>query len=198
MRRTEFDEDLIISYGDIVYTKSVLEKVMKSKFDFNIAIDINWKNYWKKRYGKIDFDTESLKLDNSNNIVSLGLEKTPIDEIDGRYVGLMKFSKNGLSVFERIYDEAKKKYWDSPWQHSKKPFKQAYMTDIIQELIDRKYKINSVLIEGGWMEFDTNQDYEKQKKLNELKNIKNFIMKKLLLLFLVLMKKKIFLTFTMR
>ena len=63
------------------------------------------------------------------------------------------------------YNEAKKEYWEKPWQQSGKPFRQAYMTDLIQELIDRDKLVSSVIIEGGWMEFDTNEDYELQKDI---------------------------------
>lgn len=159
------NEDCIITYADIVYTDELLRSVLKSNNDFNIAIDVDWKNYWQIRYDKIDFDTESLKLDGDNNIISLGIADPPLEEIDGRYVGLMKFSHAGMEIIKDIYKEVKDKFWDVPWQQSQKPFRQAYMTDLIQELIDRKHIVSSVIVKGGWMEFDTNEDYEKQKDL---------------------------------
>ncbi|RAZ22216.1 sugar nucleotidyltransferase, partial [Klebsiella oxytoca] len=64
--------------------------------DFAVAVDDNWKIDWEKRYGTPDFDTESLSLGAHGIITELGLENPKLEEIDARYVGLLKFSKNGL------------------------------------------------------------------------------------------------------
>ena len=37
------DDDLIISYADIIYKKSILEKLFNSKNDFSVVIDRKWK-----------------------------------------------------------------------------------------------------------------------------------------------------------
>ena len=72
--RTEFDGDVIVSYSDILFTKNMLQTMISSKDDFAVAVDKEWKKYWIMRYGRIDFDTESLKIDRNKNIISLGLE----------------------------------------------------------------------------------------------------------------------------
>ncbi len=88
-----------------------------------------------------------------------------MDKIDGRYVGLLKFSSGGAETIRKIYHECSKKNWDKPWQRSGNNFQQAYMTDLIQETIDRGVRVQACLIDHGWLEFDTEQDYEKMTKL---------------------------------
>jgi len=45
----EMTDDVIISYGDIIYEKKVLQKLIESKEEYSVIIDKNWYNYWKMR-----------------------------------------------------------------------------------------------------------------------------------------------------
>ena len=155
----EMDDEVIVSYGDIIYEKKVLQKVMKEKEDVSVTVDTNWKEYWKIRYGNIKKDTESL-VTNKNFIIELGISNPPDNKIDGRYVGLLKFSKKGINDLRKTFHELKEKY------------RHAFMTDIIQELINRGIKVKAAKITSGWLEFDTNEDYEKALKLRDKNKLK--------------------------
>ena len=80
--KQEFDEDVIVSYSDILFEEQMLQKMMEAKGNYVVAVDDNWKAYWEKRYGRVDFDTESLSLDSENNIKELGLENPKLNDID--------------------------------------------------------------------------------------------------------------------
>lgn len=108
--KPEFNDDVIVSYSDILFEEHMLRGMMKSAADFAVAVDDNWKIYWEKRYGTADFDTESLSLDAHGNITELGLENPKLEEIDARYVGLLKFSKNGLRQIETVLKDAYMNY----------------------------------------------------------------------------------------
>ena len=43
-----FNESLIISYGDIVYSKKIIDKLISSKSMISVVVDKNWYEYWKK------------------------------------------------------------------------------------------------------------------------------------------------------
>ena len=51
-----------------------------------------------------------------------------------------------------------------PFQHAAS-LEKAYITDMIQELIDNGQPVQSIDIEGGWMEIDTPQDLERARKV---------------------------------
>lgn len=155
----EFSDDLIISYADIVYEQQVLKGLIKNTADISIAVDMDWKNYWKIRYGQVNFDTESLTLNEEGNIVELGNDQVSVDKIDARYVGLLKFSREAIKRCIGFYHSKKMQYSGKPWMGGR-IFEQAYMTDFIQALIDSGEKVSSHKIHGGWIEFDTNEDYE--------------------------------------
>lgn len=158
--REAFDDEVILSYSDVLFSEQMLKTMIEVKDDFACAVDVQWQKYWKKRYGKIDFDTESLEINETGDITSLGLSDPPLEQIDARYIGLLKFSVNGLqeilSIWNRDYDT----YIDRPWQQSGKCIRQAYMTDLLHGLIGEGKKIKAIPFENGWIEFDTNEDYE--------------------------------------
>lgn len=158
--KDEFDDDVVVSYSDIIFDEKMLRGMMTSKGDFSVAVDVDWKEYWQARYGRVDFDTESLVMDERGNIASLGLENPPLRQIDARYVGLLKFSRRGLGVIEKIMAEAYRLDRDAPWQQSGKPVRKAYMTDLLQAVIEAGEQVHAEQFHHGWIEFDTNEDYE--------------------------------------
>lgn len=158
--KEEFDDDVIVSYSDILFEERLLAGMMQSDADFAVAVDDNWKAYWEKRYGRIDFDTESLSLDGDGNIVELGLENPNLEDIDARYIGLLKFSVRGLQYIEEIMERAYAEFEDRGWQQSGKPVRKAYMTDLLNAIIESGHPVRAELFQNGWIEFDTNEDYE--------------------------------------
>lgn len=173
--KKEFDDDIIVSYSDILFEKQMVKKMIQTDEDYAIAVDINWRSYWKKRYGRVDFDTESLSLDEHDNIKELGLESPELESIDARYIGLLKFSKKGLKHIEMILEDAYKKYQDKPWQQSGKTVRKAYMTDLIEAIIESKEQVKAIKFYNSWIEFDTNEDYENACKWIEDGSINDII-----------------------
>ena len=159
--KLEFNDEIIVSYSDILFEKSMLRKMMDSQMDFAVSVDDNWHKYWNMRYGRIDFDTESLVIDEKDCITELGLENPSEDKMDARYIGLLKFSPKGLDEIIQIMDAAYKKFENRPWQQSGKTAKKAYMTDLLNAVILSGEAVNAIHFDNGWIEFDTNEDYEK-------------------------------------
>lgn len=173
--RKEFDDDILVSYSDILFSEEMLQGMIKATGDFLCAVDRDWQEYWQARYGRVDFDTESLSVDGEGNIVSLGLENPPWEEIDARYVGLLKFSRRGLKVIQDIMEQVYKLGESVPWQQSGKPVKKAYMTDLLRAIIQAGEKVRSVPFHHGWVEFDTNEDYETACQWAEDGTLKRFV-----------------------
>ena len=174
--KDEFYDDIIVSYSDVLFEPEMLKTMIATEADFACAVDDNWKAYWQKRYGKIDFDTESLAIDKNDNICELGLENPPIEKISARYIGLLKFSVAGLKFIQDVMDVAYKEFEDKSWQQSGKTVRKAYMTDLLNAIIESGKSVKAVHFNNGWIEFDTNEDYEnaiKWAKEGTLKQIIN-------------------------
>lgn len=173
--KAEFDDDVILSYSDILFSETILQKMLTNADDFAVAVDKNWQFYWQKRYGRIDFDTESLSINSDSCITSLGLENPPLSEIDARYIGLLKFSRAGLGKITDLWARDYAEYLDKPWQQSGKHIRQAYMTDLLHALIKEGNVVKAVEFNNGWLEFDTNEDYENACQWVEDGSIKELI-----------------------
>lgn len=172
----ELEGDIIVTYGDIIYETPLLEKMVNCDADIAVAVDSNWDDYWRMRYGTINFDTESLKTDNGR-IVELGRENPPAEDMEKRYIGIIKFSSEGVKALKEVWNKYKDEYKEKPWKLSGKSIMKAYMTDMLQALIDEGYDVKAVEHVNGWLEFDTNEDYEKalgwleSNKINKLIDI---------------------------
>jgi len=155
--KSEFDDDMIIAYGDIIYNKSILQELVDIDDDFVVTVDINWKKYWKMRFDDINNDLESLSLENGY-ITELGNKNVKIDNIDARYVGLLKFTKKGLDIIKSIIGD------DEKWNN-------AHMTDLLQHIIDSGYKVKAYEIDNQWIEFDTYKDRLNANKVGDAMNV---------------------------
>lgn len=165
--RGEFDDDIIMTYGDIIFEDKVIREAIDAPCGVGCVVDLNWRDYWIARSGNDTEDTESLVIE-GKKIISLGVPNPEPEKIDGRYVGIVKFSKSAFSQVEAIFDRQKKLFWDKEvkWYQSKN-FKKAYMTDFLQCLIDNAVAIEAIPTSHGWLEFDTNEDYERVAKWAE-------------------------------
>jgi choline kinase len=152
--------DVIVCYSDILFEIRLLRQLMQSRDDIVVAVDTNWKHYWNMRYGTADFDTESLRIGDNNRIVSIGAENPLPEEIDARYIGLIKFSDIGIKQLKETWKKYKDEYWNRPWQVSGQPLRNAYMTDMLNALIEEGYAVTALQSSNGWIEFDTDKDYE--------------------------------------
>ena len=88
------------------------------------------KEYWAERYGKIDYDLESFEI-TDDYISNIGNSEIDVNQIDARYLGLMKFSKKTLSQMIDFYN-------DNFEKNTLSKIKMMYLTDIIQYLITQK------------------------------------------------------------
>lgn len=170
--KEKFNDSVIVSYGDIIFESTVLEKLINSVHDVSIVIDKHWKTYWEKRFENPLDDAESLSIDIDNNISSIGQKITNVDDICGQYIGLMKFQgkaiTNILSMYEQLYEQYAK-------QNKISEFQNWYMTDFLQYYINSGFKIKPVSIDNGWLELDTVEDYNLYNELYKTDTLTDFI-----------------------
>lgn len=162
--RDILNTELIVLYSDIIFTNSLVDLVANCKSDIGVAVDKSWRDYWKLRYGSTENDLETLSVENGK-IVELGKTVDSSCGIDYRYIGIIKFSDKGIQKALEIYDN--KKASNEAWMQSGKPFKQGYMTDLLNELIIKGHTVEPIISDGGWVEFDTVQDYEVMIRINK-------------------------------
>ena len=166
----DLEGDVLVCYGDIVYSHEILDAILKSKFDIAVAIDLNWESYWRARNEDPLDDAETLKLAKDGRILEIGQKPNLLEEVEGQYMGLMKFSSKGTQLLKKTFHDAK-----IAGNLRGKPLEMAYMTDLLQAVIDSGYKVQSVPVNSDWVEVDTVSDLHSPLTKNRLDNIKSSI-----------------------
>ena len=152
--KDHFDDDIIISYGDIIYSQSVLKKIMASEGEFSVVVDEDWLDLWSLRMENPMDDVESMRIE-GGRIVELGKKVNSLDTIQGQYIGLIKIRKEFLPMMLEFYLSL-----DKNALYDGKSFENMYLTSFIQLLIDRFDNVCPVFINGHWVEVDTVSDLE--------------------------------------
>ena len=143
------DGDVIVSYGDIVYSRKILQALLRSTADIVVVIDKEWEPYWKARNENPLDDAETLKLREDGTIREIGQKPKSLDEIEGQYMGLMKFSAKGLKLIKEIFHTAVDK-----GELLGKEVENSYMTDLLQALINNGNMVTAISVSDLWVEID--------------------------------------------
>jgi len=156
----EMDSDVLISYSDILYEKEVIARLLESRHDISIVVDIEWKTYYENRIDHPIQEAENVIFDSNNKVIEIGKILTQKHDISGEFIGMMKLTPRGVEIFKRHYNRAKQLFWNKKFVRAL-TFEKAYLTDMIQDMVDMGVNIHCVIIKRGWREIDTVGDYEK-------------------------------------
>jgi len=149
---SEMNDNIIVSYSDIIFKKRVLLSLMNNKENFVVTIDKKWRNLWDLRMDDPLQDAETLKIDDGY-ISEIGEKPLSYDDIEGQYIGLFKISDIILDRVKIFYHNL-----DKSTSYDGNNFNNMFMTSFLQLIIDHLMPIKADLIEGGWLEFDTKLD----------------------------------------
>jgi choline kinase len=158
--RDEFNGDCLVCYSDVVYEPRVLREIQQARCSIGVVVDTDFREYWQTRLGDWMDDSESLQIDQSGMIIELGRPKPLQKDVHARYVGLLKFDDEGTNAFKVAYDRHAEVNLtrNVPWYNSRS-FRQAYMTDMIQAVVDDGIEVQAIKIARGWLELDTKKDF---------------------------------------
>ena len=141
------ESDCIVSYSDIFYDFQIVKKLIKDDCEIGIAYDPNWKKLWMKRFRNPLSDAETFKLSRSCNVIEIGNKTSKIDEIEGQYMGLMKFTTKGWSDLEKIIEGLKKN-----------ELKKIQITQLLQKSISFGINVKAIPNNNEWGEVDSQKD----------------------------------------
>tara|TARA_B100001123_G_scaffold423587_1_gene533942 strand:+ start:244 stop:975 length:732 start_codon:yes stop_codon:yes gene_type:complete len=147
------NDDILILYSDILFEIACLKKIYKSKSKISTLVDLDWKKKWKIKTNYKD-DLEELILKKSR-IVSMGKKVYSSRNIDGRFIGITKFSKKFINEIKR------NRFIDNVlFKDNRIDF-----TNFLNLLINNSYNIKAITGKFKWNEFDTFDDFKSYEKL---------------------------------
>ncbi len=77
----ESEDDIIVSYGDIIYEESVFEKILTAEDDISVIVEDGWYEYWAERCGNPLDDVETLMFDDNDYFTEIGQKTTELVKV---------------------------------------------------------------------------------------------------------------------
>jgi len=149
------DTPCIVSYSDIIYPPEAVERLMQAAHDARLAVlyDPNWLELWRRRFDNPLSDAESFVLQENGLVKDIGRPNVALDEIQGQYMGLLKFTPGST---QWVIDALEK----TPELHHKLD-----MTGLLRLLINAGRPVLGVSWGGTWCEVDSRKDLLVAEKL---------------------------------
>lgn len=141
-------EPCIVSYSDIFYSPVAVKSLMKCRASLAVTYDPNWLELWTQRFGDPLLDAETFRLTTEHTLAEIGNKPKSVDEVQGQYMGLLRFTPDGWAEVLRIRSGL------TPEQCDK-----MHMTGTLQKVIDAgRVAIKAVSYDGEWGEVDSAED----------------------------------------
>jgi phosphoenolpyruvate phosphomutase len=151
--------EMIMTYSDILFDKTILEHILNFQDDIGIATETNWLPAYKNRSQHTISQADNVLIKNGKIIeIRKNMMKYLKNEKLGEFFGIMHLSSTGAKNFVKVYDKLIKTHTGQ--FHNAPSLKKAYLTDMLQELIDLNFNVKPILCKGMWCEVDTPEDLE--------------------------------------
>ena len=183
--RDFLEGDVLVSYSDIYVEPVVHQRLVATPGDIVLAVDMDWRGYYEGRTESPIQEAEKAYVEMANTEgVAAAAESTagtgpapPRHQVKrlgkhlnpagtgpyrcGEFLGLWKMTGTGARRFRVHFEGLEERLSpEDPFQAARE-WRQAYITDFLNDLIGGGTRVDCLLIERGWAEIDTVQDYER-------------------------------------
>ena len=100
--------NIIISYSDILFDKSVVQRTIDSNHDISVVVDIDWRGYYVGRKDHPISEAENVIFNSNNEVVKIGKINKGKEEVHGEFIGMIKLSNRGTEIFKQHFHRLKK------------------------------------------------------------------------------------------
>ncbi|MCH7987854.1 MAG: phosphocholine cytidylyltransferase family protein [Planctomycetes bacterium] len=151
------DEPFICCYSDTLFTPQVVEKLLAAEDDISLVVDTDWLTRYEQRTEHPSDDAEKATV--ANGLVTRIHREIEEDDAHGEYIGVAKFSERGAARLREQYHRCREEFAGKPFREAK-VFEKAYLIHLLQEMIEAGEKMVHVDTPGGYIEIDTQQDFD--------------------------------------
>ena len=154
---------VLVTYGDIVFESKIIQQMSKTMNDIRLAVRINWKEFYQNRTMHPLSEAENVLIENGRIIkIRKNISKSLENQQIGEFLGMMLIPSNQIRILLEKYLYLKKNHVGT--FHSSPSLSNAYLTDMLQEMINSSAIIKPVFIDGKWFEIDTPEDLKNTEK----------------------------------
>ncbi len=138
----------LVSYSDIFYSEQAPRALMACAADLAVTYDPQWRVLWEKRFGDPLLDAETFRMHADGSLAEIGNKPGTVAEIQGQYMGLLRFTPAGWHEVLRIRAALPPEACD-----------RMHMTGTLQKVIEAgRVPIAAVPYAGEWGEVDSQSD----------------------------------------
>ena len=135
---------VIVSYADIFYRGELIRGLVGAPGALVISYDRRWRELWTRRFADPLSDAETFRIDARGRLLEIGGKTADIDDIQGQYMGLLKFTPPAWTAIERVLASLEPAVRD-----------RLDMTGLIRRLIaEHAVAISTYGTDGEWGEID--------------------------------------------
>lgn len=144
----------LISYSDIFYSPQLVADMLAAEGDLVIAYDANAVALWRQRFDNPLLDLERFSLGEDGCVREIGGRATDLEEIQGQYMGLLRFTPAGWRAIQAARDGLGAGARDN-----------VDMTTLLARLIQCGHPVRAVANRSPWGEIDCPSDVEVYQRL---------------------------------
>jgi choline kinase len=139
---------VVVSYGDIFYRSELVRGLAAAPGQVVISYDRAWRRLWTRRFADPLADAETFRIDAAGQLLEIGGKTTRIEDIEGQYMGLLKFTPSAWSAVEALFNTL-----DAPTRD------RLDMTGLLRRLLtEKELAIGTFGTDGQWGEIDNPED----------------------------------------
>lgn len=164
--RDLFNDDVLVTYSDILVEPDVHNRLVTTPGDIVIVVDMDWQPYYAGRTDNPVSEAEKVFVEGNDGPRArvMGKHLDPLGAwpyLCGEFLGLWKMTAAGARRFRAHFETLDACLSPLAPFRAAREWHKAYVTDFLSDLIACGTEVNCLLIERGWAELDTVQDYER-------------------------------------
>ena len=154
---------VLVTYSDIVFEQKIIQQMLEITDGIRLAVNLNWKKYYQNRTMHPLSEAENVLVENGRILqIRKNISESLQNQQIGEFLGIMMLSSDHVKILLERYSYLKKNHVGA-FQNSSS-LSNAYITDMLQEIIDCGINVNPVFTEGRWLEIDTPEDLKNAEK----------------------------------
>lgn len=138
---------VVVSYSDIFYRPEAPAALCSAAADLAITFDPHWLGLWGRRFADPLSDAETFRRGPDGRLLEIGAKPTAPEQVNGQYMGLLRFTPAGWAEVEDLRDEL------PPERRDKLD-----MTGMLSLLLARGTPIDAIPAPWPWGEVDAETD----------------------------------------